>query len=69
MKILSQDRLYVLDAKNCDLFVRPDSKIVARNEREVVLGDYQEPERAKEVLKEIFGYIRCKKPAYAMPEE
>lgn len=68
MVIYLQSRTAIYDRKDRDIMIQ-GSNVVAGSKSKVLLGCYQEEERAREVLREIFKHIRTQKNSYVMPEK
>ncbi len=73
MKIMIQDRMMIVEQPRCvwvEQLPFGDKGIVASNsKRAPVLGTYQTPGRAREVLNEIFEFHRNGKVNFYMPKE
>lgn len=68
MVIYLQSRESIFDTNGRNIMVQ-ENKIIAEGKTHVTLGEYREAGRAKEILGEIFRYIRNKKGSYVMPNE
>lgn len=66
MRILSQDKLELVNFKNCDSLTL-EGKVVIANllDGYKILGEYESEERVKEVLTDLF---HCQYEGFAMPE-
>ena len=73
MKIMIQDRTMIIEQPRCiwaENYPFSDKGIVASNsKRAPILGIYSTPDRAKEVLNEVFEYQRNGKYNFYMPQE
>jgi len=73
MKIMLQDRTMIIEQPRCvwvEHLPSGNQGIVASNsKRAPVLGTYQTPDRAKEVLREVFECQRNGRYNFYMPQE
>lgn len=71
MKILTQNREMVIETPRNMWSTNMAEKgvIVCSNDYNPIIGCYDSPERAREVLNEMFDYMRNGKKTYIMPEQ